>query len=124
MDSNLVADLHYRKEQCEGLLASSPMIRFHTPLKKFSKPVMVNVPLPQNPAKQKRPSTASANKSASEGPGKARPISAFMSAYARHGELMNQVLAILKYFFSRHMGSACHLVVLKDFPGWQIQNFL
>nr|XP_006817674.1 PREDICTED: axoneme-associated protein mst101(2)-like [Saccoglossus kowalevskii] len=53
-DNNTVNLLKKRREKCELLAASSPIVRItHSPTpKEFKKPITINLPLPPNPAKR------------------------------------------------------------------------
>ena len=83
MELSVVSDVKYRyRDDCELLLASSPMLSLKLPTRKLHKPITVQMPVPPNPNKKQRPTTAVER----EKPGaKARPTSAFMPSYKKEG---------------------------------------
>ena len=83
-----MSDVKYRHSDiCENLLTASPIMMCTISADKFLKPVMVNLPVPPNPSKPRRPVTAvDRGDKGRPGQGKARPSSAMPSAYQKEGE--------------------------------------
>ncbi|XP_067675669.1 uncharacterized protein [Haliotis asinina] len=58
VDISLVSDLRKKRPECSLFLASSPIIKLGSLLKKFQKPLTVTLPVPPNPSRLKRPGTS------------------------------------------------------------------
>ncbi|XP_046551468.1 uncharacterized protein LOC124261193 [Haliotis rubra] len=58
VDISLVSDLRKKRSECSTFLASSPIIKLGSLLKKFQKPLTVTLPVPPNPSRLKRPGTS------------------------------------------------------------------
>ena len=82
-----MSDVKYRyRDDCEHLLAASPMLSIKLPVRKLNKPVMVQLPVPPNPNKKQRPTTAVERDDKPSSRNKARPTSAFMPSFKKDGK--------------------------------------
>ncbi|KAL5009617.1 hypothetical protein ScPMuIL_011922 [Solemya velum] len=80
VDMATVAELRlHGEEECKELVATSPIVHFHIPIRTLLKPLIVSLPFQQSQSKPKRPSTA-VHREKMDAPGEqtslARPVSA------------------------------------------------
>ena len=86
VELSTIADVKYRhREDCDDLMASSPILSVRLPTKKLQKPLTIQMPVPPNPHKKQRPTTAVDRNDKPSG-GKGRPTSAFLPTFKKEGE--------------------------------------
>ena len=81
VDMNTIHDVQTRVADCSDVISSSPMIKFSSPLRRYTKSMLVSVPLPSphHKTRQQRPKTAAAlgDRPGGSDTHKPRPVSAF-----------------------------------------------